>query len=315
VSGLTAAYVLRRTYDVTVYEADTRLGGHAHTHDVGDGVGTLAVDTGFIVHNRRTYPMLVKLFAELDVPTQPAEMSMSVTCEGCGLDYAGAKGRGGLFAQRRFGPRYLVTLAQVPVFHRRARALLAGDANPTLGAFLARGRYTGHFVRHFVIPLVSAVWSCGPEVVADYPARYLFTFLQHHGMLSVTGSPTWRTVTGGSRTYVDLLAKELTAVRAGTAVRALTRTGGRVTVHDEAGDSSVFDAVVVATHADQALRLLTDPSDAERDVLGALRYSRNDTVLHTDASVLPTATGARASWNHRLPGCAPTPGRRGSRTT
>jgi uncharacterized protein len=307
VSGLTAAYVLRHEWDVTVYESDARLGGHAHTHDLDDPAGPVSVDSGFIVHNERTYPLLLRLFAELGVPTQATEMSMSVRCDGCGLEYAGAKGRAGLFAQRP-SARYLSTLAQVPLFHRRARALLATGANPTLGDFLRRGRYTRHFVRHFVVPLVSAVWSCGPEVVAEYPARYLFTFLAHHGMLTVTGSPTWRTVTGGSRTYVELLAKELTTVRAATPVRSVLRTGAGVRVRDDADEVRDFDAVVLATHADQALALLEDPSPAERETLGAFAYSRNETVLHTDESVLPVAGNARASWNYRLPGCAPNSG-------
>ncbi|WP_280519370.1 NAD(P)/FAD-dependent oxidoreductase [Winogradskya consettensis] len=307
VSGLTAAYLLRNARDVTLYEADARLGGHAHTHDVPDAAGPLAVDSGFIVHNRRTYPMLLKLFGELGVPTQETEMSMSVTCRGCGLEYAGAKGASGLFA-RPPGPRYLATLAQVPLFHRRARALLATAEDITLGEFLRRGHYSAYFVRHFVIPLVSAVWSCGTEVVADYPARYLFTFLAHHGMLSVTGSPTWMTVTGGSRTYVDLLAKELTAVRAATPIRSLTRTPEGVELRDDADGVHRYDEVVIATHADQALALLADPTDAERRTLGAFRYSTNETLLHTDTGVLPRAHNARASWNYLLPGCRPDSG-------
>jgi predicted NAD/FAD-binding protein len=307
VSGLTAAYVLRTGWDVTLYEADARLGGHAHTHDVADGAGSVAVDSGFIVHNDRTYPLLLRLFGELGVPTRETEMSMSVCCDGCGLEYAGARGLPGLFA-RRPTARYLATLAQVPLFHRRARALLDTGADIPLGEFLRTGRYTRHFVRHFVEPLVSAVWSCGTEAIAGYPARYLFTFLAHHGMLTVTGSPVWRTVDGGSRTYVDLIAKELTAVRAATPVRAVTRTGNGVTIRDDADQIGDFDAVVVATHADQALALLTDASTAERRTLGAFRYSRNRTVLHTDASILPARRRARASWNYRLPGCAPAAG-------
>ncbi|GAA3292351.1 FAD-dependent oxidoreductase [Dactylosporangium vinaceum] len=305
VAGLTAAYVLRDACAVTLYEAEPRLGGHAHTHDIADGNGTVAVDSGFIVHNRRTYPHLLRLFAELGVATQATEMSMSVRCLGCGLQYAGAKGARGLFVQPP-RPAYLATLAQVPRFHRRARALLAapGDGpGPTLGEFLRRGRYSAHFVRHFVVPLVSAVWSCEPETVAEYPARYLFAFLANHGMLSVTGSPTWRTVVGGSRTYVELLAKELTAVRTAVPVRAVHRGPDGVRVRDDAGDEHRFDAVVLATHADDALRLLADPTAAERTVLGAFTYTVNDTVLHTDDTVLPDRPGARASWNYLLPGC------------
>jgi predicted NAD/FAD-binding protein len=306
VSGLTAAYLLRDRWEVTLFEADDRLGGHAHTHDLADGNGTVAVDSGFIVHNDRTYPYLRRLFAELGVATQATEMSMSVRCDGCGLEYAGAKGLSGLFAGPP-GPAYLSTLGQVPLFHRRARRLLEEGGDLTLGEFLDRGRYTAHFVRHFVVPLVSAVWSCGPEVVADYPARYLFTFLNHHGMLSVTGTPTWRTVVGGSRSYVDVLAKNLRSVRAATPVTAISRTASGVLVEAD-GLEQRFDAVVVATHADQALRLLRDPSAAEQRTLGAFGYSRNETVLHTDESILPRRPAARASWNYRLPGCAPSAG-------
>ena len=307
VSGLTAAYVLRNTFRVTLLEADSRIGGHAHPRDLPDPSGPVAVDSGFIVHNDRTYPLLLRLFAELGVPTQETEMSMSVRCDGCGLEYAGAKGPAGLFA-RRPDPRYLSTLAQVPLFHRRARAMLDEPDDRTLGAFLASGRYTAHFIRHFVVPLVSAVWSCGTEVALDYPARYLFTFLAHHGMLTVTGSPTWRTVTGGSRTYVDLLAKELTTVRPATPVRSVTRTADGVLIRDDNDGEQAYDAVVLATHADTALGLLADPTPRERQVRGAFGYSRNETVLHTDTSVLPRAPRARASWNYRLPGCAPDSG-------
>lgn len=314
-AGLTAAYILRKHCDVMLFEADPRLGGHAHTHDVVTSTGsTIAVDSGFIVHNRRTYPMLLRLFAELGVATRESEMSMSVHCDGCGLEYAGARGIGGMFAQpiRSLDPRHLATLAQVPIFHRRAKALLdapeSGDAEPTLGEFLARGRYTRHFIRHFLVPLVSAVWSCGPELVADYPARYLFTFLDNHGMLTVTGSPTWRTVVGGSRTYVERAAKELTAVHVATPVRVISRSEDGVEIVDEHGGRTRFDAAVVATHADQALGLLAEPTQAQRDVLGAFGYSRNETVLHTDDAVMPRTGRAQASWNYRLSACDPPAG-------
>jgi len=314
VAGLTAAYLLRQRYDVTLYEADDRLGGHAHTHDVCDSAGNdIRVDTGFIVHNDRTYPYLTRLFDELDIATADTEMSMSVRCHGCGLEYAGAKRLGGVFARptSALRPRFLHTLTQIPRFHRAARALLAdpraGDG-PTLGAFLSAGRFSSHFVHHFAYPLVSAVWSCGPELAADYPARYLFRFLDHHGMLSVSGSPQWRTVVGGSRTYVERAAKELAAVRTSTPVRALRRTDGGVSVRDADDQIEHFDGAVVATHPDQALRLLESPTGTERELLGAFRYSVNPTVLHTDSAVLPRAPRARASWNYTLPSCTPEPG-------
>ncbi len=309
VSGLTAAWVLQRTADVTLYEADSRLGGHADTHDVaGRGGPALAVDTGFIVHNERTYPTLLRLFAELGVATQDSDMSMSVHCDGCGLEYAGARGIGGLLASRTAAsPRYLRMLGEVVRFHRSARALLAtpddGGADTTLDEFLAAGRFSRYFIDHFMHPMVSAVWSSVPATSGRYPARYLFAFLANHGMLSVTGSPPWKTVVGGSRSYVERVGKELTAVRTSTPVRALRRVGSGVEVADESGELVRYDAAVVAAHPDQALRLLTDPTAAEREVLGAFEYSRNETFLHTDSTLLPLAPRAQASWNYRIGGC------------
>jgi uncharacterized protein len=318
VAGLTAAYVLQREYDVTLFERDDRLGGHAHTHDVvtpDDRV--VPIDSGFIVHNRETYPHLIRLFAELGVQTQPSDMTMSVTCAGCGLEYSGGDGLRGVFAQPRnlTNPQFLGLLAQVTGFQRRARRLLAaGDdarsgatgADPTgvtLGEFLAAGRSTPYFVRHFVVPLVSAVWSCPPDTALAYPARSLFQFLEHHGVLRLTGAPKWRTVTGGSRSYVERLVKELTAAEVGTPVRSVRRTGHGIEVRDESDRSRTFDRAVVATHADQALEVLAAPTAAERATLGAFAYSRNETVLHTDASLLPRSPHARASWNYRLRRC------------
>ncbi len=315
IAGLTAAYVLQRTADITLYEAQGRLGGHSHTHDVLDqALGqTLAVDSGFIVHNRATYPTLLRIFAELGVQTQETEMSMSVSCGGCGLEYAGARGIRGLFAQPRSltRGRYLRMLAEVPRFHRAARAVLAAGEIPgdprgeeTLSDFLTAGQYSPYFISHFVTPLVAAVWSCSPATAGRYPARYLFAFLANHGMLSVTGSPTWRTVVGGSRTYVERLAKELSAVLTSTPVKSLRRLPqGGVEVTDDANQTLSYDAVVLATHPDQALTLLSDPTQAEREILGAFRYSKNETLLHTDASILPSAAQARASWNYRMSSC------------
>ncbi|MER7957095.1 FAD-dependent oxidoreductase [Streptomyces sp. NPDC096030] len=310
VAGLTAAHVLRRAYDVVLYEADDRLGGHAHTHELptGDG-GTVHVDSGFIVHNERTYPHLLRLFGELGVTTQDSEMSMSVRCDGCGLEYAGARGPAGLLGGGNvLRGRHLRMLADVPRFHRAARRLLAsGDDTPTLGDFLEAHRFSAYFTGHFVVPLVSAVWSCAPGTALLYPARYLFRFLAHHGLLSVTGSPRWRTVTGGSATYVERAAKHLSAVRTSTPVRAVERSADHARVTTEDGDTATYAAVVLAVHPDQALRMLADPTDAERRVLGAFTYSRNPTVLHRDTSLLPRGPHARASWNYWLPSCTARP--------
>jgi predicted NAD/FAD-binding protein len=311
VAGLTAAYVLEQSARVTLFEADTRLGGHAHTHEVVEPTGrTLAVDTGFIVHNEDTYPTLLRLFAELDVATQDSDMSMSVHCEGCGLEYAGGRGPSGLLptvgAVAR--PRYLLMLTEVLRFHRRARRLLVeGDDWLTLSQFLADGHFSDYFAAHVVTPLVAAVWSCAPSVAGEYPARYLFTFLANHGMLSVTGSPTWRTVVGGSARYVEKVAKQLTMVLAAAPVRSVRRTADGVDIHTDGDQVRSFDAVVIATHPSQALDLLAGPTARESQLLGAISYTRNPTVLHQDRSVLPARARAQASWNYRLPSCSAAP--------
>jgi predicted NAD/FAD-binding protein len=312
VAGLTAAYVLQRSYDVTLYEADDRLGGHAHTQDVvTDDDNLLAVDTGFIVHNQRTYPKLLRLFAELGVETQPSEMSMSVRCDGCNLEYAGARGPTGLFAQRSnaANPRFLRMLVEVKRFHREAAALLddaraSGASHElTLGAFLATGRYSQYFTDHFMLPLVSAVWSTGPTVSALQPAHSLFEFFDNHGMLSVTGSPTWKTVVGGSRNYVDRVAKQLPEIRHSTSVRSLRRSSTGIELR--AADDSVtdFDKAVVATHSDQALMLLADPTELQQALLAPIAYTESQAWLHTDTSILPRASAAQASWNYRKQSC------------
>jgi len=312
VSGLTAAYLLDRTHDVTLFEADDRLGGHAHTHDVTASDGSRhAVDSGFIVHNDRTYPWLRKLFAELDVAVRPTEMSMSIRCEQCGLEYAGGRGVRGLLAQRSraVDPQFLTLLTQVRRFHRRASLFLetaAQDDLTTYGQFLEREGFSAHFITHYAVPVVSCVWSSGQETALLYPARYLFRFLDHHGLLSVTGSPTWFTVQGGSRTYVDKISARLPAVRVRRPVRDVTRHADGVDIRagiDGSEEVHQFDRVVIATHADQALALLSDPSDAEVKTLKAFRYSQNDTLLHTDSAILPRAKGARASWNYLMTSC------------
>jgi uncharacterized protein len=322
VSGITAGYVLSHTDYVTIFEADGRLGGHADTHLValpsqaepsGPPVG---VDTGFIVYNERTYPLLTRLFAELGVATQPAEMSMSVRCAGCGLQYAGHRGLAGLTPGLRQGrARYLHMLTEIPRFHRAARRLLAdsegtspseNDTNDqTLGEFLRTRRFGAYFTAHFALPLVAAVWSCPPGTALRYPARYLFAFLANHGMLSVSGAPPWRTVTGGSRGYVEKAAKRLHDIRLSTPVHAVRRHPDGVELRDADGETHRFDAVVIATHPDQALRLLDAPTPAERDVLGAFAYTPNPALLHTDATLLPPHPGVRASWNYELGGCRP----------
>lgn len=311
IAGLMAAYVLQQECDVTLLEADSRLGGHADTHDLIDDAGApVSIDTGFIVHNRRTYPNLLRLFDELGVATQESDMSMSIRCEGCGLEYAGGRGLAGLLPTWRTArhPRYLAMLAGVVRFHRRARAALrtaetsAVGKHETVDEFVARNGFSPYFVSHFLTPLVAAVWSIAPTEAGAYPAHYLFRFLAHHGMLQVTGSPPWRTVTGGSARYVELVAKGLTAVRTSSPVDAVCRVAGGVEVIVD-GQLEHYDAAVIATHPDQALRMLSEATDLERRALGGIPYSQNPTVLHHDVSVLPRSARAGASWNYVMQSC------------
>ena len=308
ISGLMAAYVLARRDVVTLYEREDRLGGHAHTHDLQLASGVrVCVDSGFIVHNTRTYPTLRRLFDELDVRTQKSDMSMSVRADARSVEYAGGKGWRGLFPTTRHfvSGRHLQMLLEIPSFHRAARRLLARSAHDgvqeTLGEFVAREGFSARLIDDFLIPVVAAVWSCEPGSAMHYPARYLFAFLDHHGMLSVSGSPSWLTVTGGSARYVERMAATVHEIRLGAAVTHLTRTGSAVEIVDARGDVNTFDAAVIAVHPHQALALLSDATAEEIEVLGAIRYQVNRAQLHTDDSLLPRAPWARASWNYIAP--------------
>ena len=313
VSGLTAAYLLQRTHHVTLFEADPRLGGHAHTHDVPTRRGgTVPVDSGFIVLNDRTYPLLRRLFDEVGVRTRPTEMSMNITCDGCGLSYTGGRRAGGIFAQRRRAadPAFWRLLLQIRAFQRQALAHL--ERHPTsstsYGDFLDQHGFDRHFVTHYALPVVSCVWSMGHTEALAYPAAYLFAFLRHHGFLTLGDSPTWHTVVGGSRSYVEAISGRLDVVRTATRVTAVSRKPDAIGLDTRPpgggpGEHHTFDKVVLATHADEALRLLTDAGEEEREVLGAFGYSTNVALLHRDASVLPPERRSRASWNYRLEGC------------
>ncbi|GAB3483535.1 NAD(P)/FAD-dependent oxidoreductase [Nocardiopsis coralliicola] len=320
VAGLTAAHVLQaRGRRVTLFEADSRLGGHAHTHLLpaggSDGSGgTVSVDSGFIVHNRRTYPHLLRLFAELGTATRASEMSMSVHCAGCGLEYAGARGAAGLLPGLRGPARrpFARMLTEIPAFHRAARALLdsappPGGPEPTLGGFVRAAGLSPYFTAHYVVPLVSAVWSCPPGTALRYPVRSLLTFLRRHGMLALFGAPRWRTVEGGSASYVAAAAARLSEVRTQAPVTGVARTGGGVAIRTASGTEE-FAAAVVAAHSDQALAILDAPTPEQQEILGAIRYQRNTATVHTDPGVMPADTRAWASWNHRLPSCAPEDG-------
>lgn len=307
VAGLVAASELYRDHDVTVFESNDYPGGHARTHLVEDRrTGrTLALDTGFVVFNEPNYPLFSRLLERLGVASQPADMSFGVRCAHCGVEYS-SRGLRGLFAR----PRQALS----PGFHRMAVDIVrfnrwARDRRARLGgmsvADLRRARLFGDgLFRHYLLPMAAAIWSSSAGDAGRLPLAFLVDFFDNHGLLQIAGHPPWRTVVGGSRRYVEALVRPFAGrIRLGSPVRALRRRPDGVTVRTDAAGAERFDHVVVATHTDQALAMLTDADAAERRALEALPYQRNAVVLHTDARQLPRAAAARAAWNYRTADC------------
>jgi predicted NAD/FAD-binding protein len=303
VAGLTCAHLLHREHDVTVFESSPRPGGHAHTVLVQDGDRTHHVDTGFIVYNERNYPLFSAMLRELGVATRPSDMSFAVSDLGANLEWRGSS-PASIFAQPRnlARPAFLRMLGDVARFNRAARQLLERDVDLdySLEEFLSDGRWSRAFREWYLIPMGSAIWSADPAVFADFPAIAFARFFNNHGLLGLGDRPQWRTVIGGSATYVHAILDPLgERVRVATSIDKVVRRAGGVELATSRGECEYFDHVVLATHSDQALALLADPTDDERDVLGSIAYRRNDATLHTDDALLPTNPRARASWNWR----------------
>ena len=304
IAGMASAWLLSRQHEVTLYESNAYIGGHTHTHDVTLDGRNYALDTGFIVFNRTHYPLLSRLFDELGVATQPTTMSFAVHDERSGLEYGAASLRT-LFCQRRnlVSPRFHGMVRDIFRFYREAPALLAQDGEgPTLGDYLDAQGYGAMFRDDHLVPMASALWSSPSRQILAFPAKYLVAFMANHQMLQVEGRPQWRVVSGGSRRYVDALrSRWQVRERLACPVLAVHRPAvGGVEVQSLAG-SERFDQAVLACHSDQALALLAQPSAAEKEVLGAITYQSNDTVLHTDTRLLPRRRTAWSAWNALVP--------------
>ena len=320
VSGLVAAHELAPKHDVTVFEADARVGGHANTVDVEIDGQRHAVDTGFIVYNEANYPGFIRLLDQLDVPTRPTDMSFGVSVARTGIEYCGSN-LNTLFAQRAnvLRPAFLRMLGDIVRFNRAARRLVQhetrwGDRErlPTnsdrrdddisIADFLRRGRYSDAFVSQFLVPFGAAIWSADPETFTRFPMRSYARFMDNHGLLGLAGRPQWRTVCGGSRTYVEaLIAPFSDRIQLNTPVEKIVHRNDNGTSHVELVTSvgaQTFDRVIIATHSDQALRMLADASPDEHAILGSIGYQPNRATLHTDERMLPSAPLARASWNY-----------------
>jgi uncharacterized protein len=302
ISGLSCAWLLGQRHDVTVYEGEPRLGGHSNTVDIPWRGGSVPVDTGFIVYNERNYPNLTRLFHHLAVPTRPSDMSFAVSIDGGRLEYAGTS-LANLFAQKRNLLRmsHHRMLLDIVRFNRDAKRFLADDdhGSGTLAQFLDRGRYSTAFRDHYLLPMAAAIWSSSLAAMEDMPTGRFLRFFDNHGLLSIDDRPEWRTVSGGARVYVEKLASGFDSpVRLATRVTALRRSGTGVEVRDTRGGLDRFDQVVLACHADQALRMIETPGPAERSILGAFRYQTNRAVLHYDPTLMPRLRSVWSSWNY-----------------
>ncbi len=309
ISGLSAAWLLSHRHEVTVYEAADRIGGHSNTVEFESASGPVVVDTGFIVYNELTYPNLTALFHMLQVPTTASNMSFAVSMDNGAFEYSGGTGLG-LLAQpiNAVSLRFWSMMRDLLRFYRNAPRDLATMDGISLEQYLDLNGYGRAFRYDHLYPMASAIWSTPTMDVAAYPAAGFVKFSCNHGLLRLWNRPTWRTVEGGSREYVSRMSQRFSdKIRISTPVTVIRREEGRVIVHDGSGQQQAFDDVVVATHADQALRMLADASDEERRVLGAFRYSRNEAVLHGDTGLMPKRRAAWSSWNYvvdrRTDGC------------
>ena len=301
ISGNTIAHLLHKKHNITLFEKNNRIGGHSHTHNIEINGSPISVDTGFIVFNKKTYPLFSSLLRELDVAYEDSKMSFSVFSKKTGLEYNGTT-LNTLFSQRRniFNPKFIKMIFEILRFNKESLGLLNTSKELSLGDYLAKNTYSDYFLKNYILPMGSAIWSSNLETMIKFPAKFFVTFLHNHGMLNINNRPQWLTISNGSKSYVQKLCYPfIDNIRLNSNIKFIERKSNKVIVHSKYGSEN-FDYIFMACHSNEALAILKDASNNEKEILGAIPYTNNEVYLHTDSSIMPKYKLSWAAWNYNI---------------
>ena len=301
ISGNTIAHLLHKKHNITLFEKNNRIGGHSHTHNIEINGSPISVDTGFIVFNKKTYPLFSSLLRELDVAHEDSKMSFSVFSKKTGLEYNGTT-LNTLFSQRRniFNPKFIKMIFEILRFNKESLGLLNTSKELSLGDYLAKNTYSDYFLKNYILPMGSAIWSSNLETMIKFPAKFFVTFLHNHGMLNINNRPQWLTISNGSKSYVQKLCYPfIDNIRLNSNIKFIERKSNKVIVHSKYGSEN-FDYIFMACHSNEALAILKDASNNEKEILGAIPYTNNEVYLHTDSSIMPKYKLSWAAWNYNI---------------
>ena len=301
ISGNTIAHLLHKKHNITLFEKNNRIGGHSHTHNIEINGSPISVDTGFIVFNKKTYPLFSSLLRELDVAHEDSKMSFSVFSKKTGLEYNGTS-LNTLFSQRRniFNPKFIKMIFEILRFNKESLGLLTTSKELSLGDYLAKNTYSDYFLKNYILPMGSAIWSSNLETMIKFPAKFFVTFLHNHGMLNINNRPQWLTISNGSKSYVQKLCYPfIDNIRLNSNIKFIERKSNKVIVHSKYGSEN-FDYIFMACHSNEALAILKDASNNEKEILGAIPYTNNEVYLHTDSSIMPKYKLSWAAWNYNI---------------
>ena len=301
ISGNTIAHLLHKKHNITLFEKNNRIGGHSHTHNIEINGSPISVDTGFIVFNKKTYPLFSSLLRELDVAHEDSKMSFSVFSKKTGLEYNGTS-LNTLFSQRRniFNPKFIKMIFEILRFNKESLGLLTTSKELSLGDYLAKNTYSDYFLKNYILPMGSAIWSSNLKTMIKFPAKFFVTFLHNHGMLNINNRPQWLTISNGSKSYVQKLCYPfIDNIRLNSNIKFIERKSNKVIVHSKYGSEN-FDYIFMACHSNEALAILKDASNNEKEILGAIPYTNNEVYLHTDSSIMPKYKLSWAAWNYNI---------------